>query len=46
MQPIKQVNGINIFDQNGTFMLKKGWATIGNYFTQSEAIAAAKKANR
>ena len=40
---ITTINGIDIFIINNYFMLKKGWATIGCYYTLKEAKAAAKK---
>lgn len=46
-KPVLTINGIDIFKikQYGTetFMLKKGWATIGNYYTLKEAKTQAKK---
>tara|TARA_R110000772_G_scaffold59348_3_gene134369 strand:- start:728 stop:865 length:138 start_codon:yes stop_codon:yes gene_type:complete len=41
-QPIATVNGIDIFKVDNYFMLKKGWATIGTYYTLKEAKLKAK----
>jgi hypothetical protein len=40
---IATINGIDIFKVDNYFMLKKGWATIGCYYTLSEAKAKARK---
>jgi hypothetical protein len=39
---IATINGINIFKTGDYYMLKKGWATIGIYYTLEEAKKAAK----
>ena len=47
MQLVKTVNRVDIYKGitfgRVTFVLKKGWATIGNFYTLKEAIQYAKK---
>ena len=47
MELVKNVNGIDIFKGKTfgevTFTLKKGWCTIGTFYTLSEAVKFAKK---
>jgi len=47
MELVKKVNGIDVFKGKTygkvTFTLKKGWCTIGNFYTLKEAIKFAQK---
>lgn len=43
-KPIATINGIDIFKIDNYFMLKKGWCTIGCYYTLKEAKEKAKLA--